>query len=186
MPEAGCTTAQRLNRRIVATEYAAPWRQNRRVTVTLRRPTPGEYQPWAALELEGYISEIVASGSLSCAAAEDQARREDAELLPQGLDTPGHLIFRLEADAQPVGWLWLARISRNIRAHEEGSVSPRPEARANYRVARRHLVPRHDSPGQRPDLAEADPGQRGRPRTELLVRHLRERRVGGVAELVQV
>jgi ribosomal protein S18 acetylase RimI-like enzyme len=78
------------------------------VTLTLRRPTADEYQAWSALELEGYISEIVASGSLSRAAAEDQARREDAELLPQGLDTPGHLIFRLEADAQPVGWLWLA------------------------------------------------------------------------------
>jgi ribosomal protein S18 acetylase RimI-like enzyme len=78
------------------------------VTVTLRRPTADEYQAWSALELEEYISEIVASGSLSRAAAEDQARREDAELLPQGLDTPGQLIFRLEAEGQPVGWLWLA------------------------------------------------------------------------------
>ena len=76
--------------------------------MTLRRPTADEYQAWSALELEGYISEIVASGTMSCPAAEDQARREDAELLPQGLDTPGQLIFRLEAEGQPVGWLWLA------------------------------------------------------------------------------
>lgn len=76
--------------------------------MTLRRPTSDEYRAWSSLELEGYISEIVASGSLSRAAAEYQARREDAELLPQGLDTPGQLIFRLEAEGQPVGWLWLA------------------------------------------------------------------------------
>lgn len=84
------------------------WRHNRRMTVTLRRPTADEYDGWSAQELEGYIAEIVASGALSCAAAEEQARREDAELLPQGIDTPGHLIFRLEVEGQPVGWLWLS------------------------------------------------------------------------------
>jgi ribosomal protein S18 acetylase RimI-like enzyme len=78
------------------------------MTVTLRRPTPDEYDAWSAEELEGYIAEIVASGSLSRAAAEEQARREIAELLAQGLDTPGQLIFRLEVADQPVGWLWLS------------------------------------------------------------------------------
>jgi ribosomal protein S18 acetylase RimI-like enzyme len=78
------------------------------VTVTLRRPTPDEYAAWSAEEFEGYIAEIVASGSLSRAAAEERARREEVELLPQGLDTPGQLIFRLEVGEQPVGWLWLS------------------------------------------------------------------------------
>lgn len=78
------------------------------MSVSLRHPTSDEYEGWLALELEGYISEIVASGSLSREAAEDKARRENAELLPHGLDTPGHLIFRIEADGQPVGWLWLS------------------------------------------------------------------------------
>jgi len=76
--------------------------------VTLRRPTPDEYAAWSVQELEEYIDQIVASGALSRAAAEEQARREDAELLPQGLDTPGQLIFRLDAENQPVGWLWLS------------------------------------------------------------------------------
>ena len=40
--------------------------------------------------------------------------RSAAELLPEGLATPGQLIFRMEADGQSVGWLWLAR--RNPRA----------------------------------------------------------------------
>jgi ribosomal protein S18 acetylase RimI-like enzyme len=78
------------------------------MTARLRRPTAHEYDAWSAQELEGYIAEIVASGTLSRAAAEEQARREDAELLPQGLDTPGQLIFRLEVEDQPVGWLWLS------------------------------------------------------------------------------
>lgn len=78
------------------------------MTVSLRRPTANEYADWSESELEGYISEIVASGTLSRAAAEEQARREEAGLVPQGLDTPGQLIFRLEAGGQPVGWLWLS------------------------------------------------------------------------------
>src|ERR1700693_4194306 len=77
------------------------------MNVTLRRPTPDEYAAWSVQELEGYIDEIVASGALSRAVAEEQARREDAELLPQGLDTPGQLIFRLDVENQPVGWLSL-------------------------------------------------------------------------------
>jgi|SRR5579864_836789 len=74
----------------------------------LRRPTADEYAAWSTQELESYIDEIVASGSLSRAAAEEQAHREDAELLPLGLDTPGQLIFRLEVEGEPVGWLWLS------------------------------------------------------------------------------
>jgi ribosomal protein S18 acetylase RimI-like enzyme len=46
--------------------------------------------------------------SLSRAAAEEKGRRDDAELLPDGLATPGQLILRVEVDGQPVGWLWLA------------------------------------------------------------------------------
>jgi hypothetical protein len=90
------------------------------MSVSLRRPTSDEYEGWSALELEGYISEIVASGSLSREAAEDQARRQDAELLPQGLDTPGHLIFRIEAEGQP---LLEPGLSGNISADEEGSLN---------------------------------------------------------------
>jgi ribosomal protein S18 acetylase RimI-like enzyme len=85
-----------------------PWRQKGSLNVTLRRPTPDEYAAWSVQELEGYIDEIVASGGLSRAVAEEQARREDAELLPQGLDTPGQLIFRLDVENQAVGWLWLS------------------------------------------------------------------------------
>ncbi len=76
--------------------------------VTLRRPTDAEYKSWSKVALDSYVDQIVASGSMSRRAAEEKARAEDAELLTAGLDTPGQLIFRVEADGQPVGWLWFA------------------------------------------------------------------------------
>jgi ribosomal protein S18 acetylase RimI-like enzyme len=84
------------------------------VTVSLRHPSAEEYAGWSAATLDAYVDEIVASGSMSREAAEEKSRRDDAELLPEGLATPGQLIFRVEADGQPVGWLWLAL--RNPRA----------------------------------------------------------------------
>jgi ribosomal protein S18 acetylase RimI-like enzyme len=78
------------------------------VTVSLRRSTPDEYTAWSVVALEEYIDEIVASGGMSREAAAAKARRENDEILPLGLDTPGQLIFRVEADGQPVGWPWLA------------------------------------------------------------------------------
>ena len=84
------------------------------MTVTLRHPNAEEYAQWSAAQLEAYVDELVASGSMSREAAEEKGRRDAAELLPEGLATPGQLIFRMEADGQSVGWLWLAL--RNPRA----------------------------------------------------------------------
>jgi ribosomal protein S18 acetylase RimI-like enzyme len=84
------------------------------VTVSLRHPSAEEYAGWSAATLDAYVDEIVASGSMSREAAEEKSRRDDTELLPEGLATPGHLICRVEADGQPVGWLWMAL--RNPRA----------------------------------------------------------------------
>jgi ribosomal protein S18 acetylase RimI-like enzyme len=78
------------------------------VTVRLRHPSAEEYVQWSAAAFDAYVDEMVASGSLSRAAAEEKGRRDDAELLPDGLATPGQLILRVEVDGQPVGWLWLA------------------------------------------------------------------------------
>ena len=84
------------------------------MTVTLRHPNAEEYAQWSAAQLEAYVDELVASASMSREAAEEKGRRDAAELLPEGLASPGQLIFRMEADGQSVGWLWLAL--RNPRA----------------------------------------------------------------------
>lgn len=78
------------------------------MTVTLRAPRPDEFATWKAAAFKEYVEEIVNSGTMSRQAAEEKANREDAELLPDGWATPGQLIFRLDVDGQPVGWLWLA------------------------------------------------------------------------------
>jgi len=78
------------------------------MAVALRRASAEEYEGWSAALLSAYVDEIVESGSMSREAAEEKGRRDDAELLPQGAATPGHLIFRVEVDGQPIGWLWLA------------------------------------------------------------------------------
>jgi len=56
----------------------------------------------------GYAARIAESGALPAEAAAEKPRRDHERALPDGLDTPGHLIFRLMADGQGVGWLWLA------------------------------------------------------------------------------
>lgn len=82
--------------------------QTRGMRVTLSRPAAEEYDSWSAQLLDGYIAGIIAASGLSRAEAEVRARRETAQLLPNGFDTPGQLIFRLVAEGQPVGWLWLS------------------------------------------------------------------------------
>jgi mycothiol synthase len=76
--------------------------------MALRPPTAAEYETFIAKAVAGYAAEIVASGSLPPEAAEQKAIRDHERLLPGGPGTPGQLIFRLTADGEPVGWLWLA------------------------------------------------------------------------------
>jgi len=86
------------------------------MTVTLRQPRDDEYDGWLAAEIAGYADEMVESGALGREAAEKRSLRDTAQLLPRGRATPGHLIFRIDAAGQPVGWLWLAM--RDPRSEE--------------------------------------------------------------------
>jgi ribosomal protein S18 acetylase RimI-like enzyme len=76
--------------------------------LTLRPATGAEYEQWAAQLMAGYAAEIAASGELSPEAAMAKARQDHERALPDGVDTDGQLVWRLVADGQPVGWLWLA------------------------------------------------------------------------------
>ena len=76
--------------------------------LTLRPATGPEYEAWASRAVTGYAAEIAASGELSAEAALAKARQDHDRALPDGLDTAGQLLWRLVADGQPVGWLWLA------------------------------------------------------------------------------
>jgi ribosomal protein S18 acetylase RimI-like enzyme len=76
--------------------------------LTLRPATGAEYEAWASRAVAGYAAEIAAAGELSPAAALAKARQDHDRAMPDGLDTAGQLLWRLVADGQPVGWLWLA------------------------------------------------------------------------------
>lgn len=76
--------------------------------LTLRPATGTEYEAWTSRAVAGYAAEIAASGEMSPEAAMAKARRDHERALPDGLATDGQLLWRLVADGQPVGWLWLA------------------------------------------------------------------------------
>jgi ribosomal protein S18 acetylase RimI-like enzyme len=77
------------------------------MNVTLQRPSPAEADTWLAAGMLAFAADLVASGMEESAAAE-RARSEQAELVPLGIDTPGHLIVKVVDGDEPVGWLWLA------------------------------------------------------------------------------
>ncbi len=78
------------------------------VELRLRPATADEIDAWLPRLAAGYAAHIAGSGSLPPA---DARRKADSDLrarLTAGPDRAGQLIFRLMADQQPVGWLWLA------------------------------------------------------------------------------
>ncbi|MGA8117067.1 MAG: GNAT family N-acetyltransferase [Actinocatenispora sp.] len=75
--------------------------------------TPGEYEKYMDRSVREYAEDKTRSGEYPPETAEERSRAEFDQLLPNGLDTPGMLLFSaLDTDAgptdQPVGLLWLA------------------------------------------------------------------------------
>ncbi|WP_307048905.1 GNAT family N-acetyltransferase [Streptomyces achromogenes] len=75
--------------------------------VTARPMTPAEYRGWLDAEKAAYIADIVRSGALSPEGAVHKSDRDFAELLPEGLTTPGHAFLVLEAAGERIGTGWL-------------------------------------------------------------------------------
>lgn len=55
-----------------------------------------------------FLDDVVASGELARAAAEERTAALLAGILPEGVATPGHHFRRLRADGADVGSLWFA------------------------------------------------------------------------------
>ncbi len=84
-------------------------------TVGLRPMTVAEYEAWIPGSIAAYAAEHAAAGSMPADKAQELARKQFDELLPQGLETPKHhLLFGTE-DGERVGVLWL-----NIPPSAEG------------------------------------------------------------------
>ena len=70
--------------------------------------TPAEFDEWQAAIAEEYAEEQVAAGRWQREGAVQRARDEDAQLLPQGLETARMLLLRgVDADGEPVGRAWV-------------------------------------------------------------------------------
>jgi ribosomal protein S18 acetylase RimI-like enzyme len=70
--------------------------------------TPAEFDEWQAAIAEEYAEEQVAAGRWQRAGAVQRARDEDAQLLPQGLETARMLLLRgVDVDGEPVGRAWV-------------------------------------------------------------------------------
>jgi ribosomal protein S18 acetylase RimI-like enzyme len=78
------------------------------VTAQLRPMRADEYQAFAERSRQGYIDGMVEHGGMLRPAAEAKADRDFALILPDGLETPGHWIFVVEADGLAVGVVWFA------------------------------------------------------------------------------
>jgi ribosomal protein S18 acetylase RimI-like enzyme len=83
----------------------------------VRPMTATEYDEWQAGTLATYAQEMVDSGMLGLEAAQNRAKEQFAEYLPQGAATPGmHLLRVLDGDDAPVGVLWLGPHPRKAGA----------------------------------------------------------------------
>lgn len=77
-------------------------------TVRLRPMRPDEYPAFIAASKTGYAYDMVVHGGMLPAAAEKKSHDDHATILPDGLGTPGHSIFVVEAEGEAVGHLWVA------------------------------------------------------------------------------
>ncbi|WP_380160797.1 GNAT family N-acetyltransferase [Kineococcus sp. R86509] len=75
--------------------------------LTLRPMTPAEFEAWQDEVARAYADEQVTAGTWSAAEALERSRRTNAELLPQGSDTPRMLFLCAVVAGTPVGRVWI-------------------------------------------------------------------------------
>jgi ribosomal protein S18 acetylase RimI-like enzyme len=81
---------------------------HQRTTASLRPMRADEFDAFLAYSMESYARGIATQGGESEEFAHAKSKADHATILPQGLDTPGHWIFVVEAGGERVGVLWLA------------------------------------------------------------------------------
>lgn len=87
---------------------AAPCHDFGMRAISVRPMTPAEYDEWQAAIAEEYAAEQVGAGRWGAEGAVQRALDENAQALPQGLETPRMLILRgVTDDGQPIGRAWV-------------------------------------------------------------------------------
>jgi hypothetical protein len=78
--------------------------------VALRPMVGPEIPEFVAASHDGYVADRVASGDDPVVAA-GAADETIAAMFPDGEPRPGHLLYRIEEDGQPVRSLWIGAVS---------------------------------------------------------------------------
>jgi ribosomal protein S18 acetylase RimI-like enzyme len=107
-------------------------------TIRLRPIREDEFPAFAVASREGYAEGIERHGGQTHEAAQRKADEDMAAVLPQGLETPGHRIFLVEADGVVVGRLWLAERDsggRRVLYIYDISIEPEHQGHGYGRVA---------------------------------------------------
>jgi len=91
--------------------------------------TEPEYAAWLEMIIPVYAAEKVGSGQWSEEDSLELSRKEYAELLPKGLETPDNYLFTIiDSQAIAVGVLWFAvKTKFNVRVANVFDVSVWPE-----------------------------------------------------------
>lgn len=77
-------------------------------SVQLRPMRENEYDAWLARAKAGYAEDIEVNGDTPHDAAVEKSDRDFAQILPNGLSTPGHSISVVTEGDRGVGILWVA------------------------------------------------------------------------------
>ena len=80
------------------------------VIVRLEMMTEKEYEMWSEKLIEEYAQDHVEAGNWSAAEALERSRKDVESLLPDGVHTEKHFLYRVtdETTKEKVGFLWLA------------------------------------------------------------------------------
>lgn len=94
----------------------------------LRRMTLPEYADWLDESIPAYAQDKVASGQWNQDESLALSKKENDELLPQGLETPDNFFFTIvDSESVAVGMLWFAvkmKFNRRIAYVFDVSVKP--------------------------------------------------------------
>ena len=76
--------------------------------VSLRPMRPDEFPAFLEASKRSYAEGIATQGDRTVEFARQKSEEDHVTVLPNGLETPGHAIFVVEAGGERVGVLWLA------------------------------------------------------------------------------
>lgn len=77
------------------------------MSLILEPMTSERFVGWNDHLVASFAAEKVEAGNWAEEGAVERSARENAALLPDGVDTPGHDLFVAMLDGREVGWLWL-------------------------------------------------------------------------------